>query len=285
MAAAPFTPHSNLLCEAEGQVRVQRGECPWWENQNCKKKPPKTPTASVTGAEESITRTGLHCPADVLLERASTFLLHLADALSLSESLWFACTCYTQLQKGVRVKSSKPKASVGSTSLSLSATLLLAASPSSSFPHSRAGIWEETLLCNSQTDALPETHQWTETAALQLSPCSRRCVNSSPCRETGRKHPLDSAVLSPSLSSLMPAQGAESSNCSADLPQLFWLAQGRKSLRNQLAQLERKSQHPPPPSCLDILWCLLPNPMSSVLLSWDASLDFSCCGSILPTQE
>lgn len=43
----------------------------------------------------------------------------LADGLSLSESLWFACTCSTQLQKDARVKSSKPKASVGSSSLSL----------------------------------------------------------------------------------------------------------------------------------------------------------------------
>lgn len=44
---------------------------------------------------------------------------------------------------------------------------------------------------------------------------------------------------------------------------LFWLVQGRKSLRSQLAQLERKSQHPPLPSCL--VQTLMPAPKPNKL--------------------
>lgn len=187
----------------------------------------------------------------------------LADGLSLSESLWLPAHAPLSCRKMLGRSPQKPKASVGSTSLFLSATLLLAASPSSSFPHSRAGIREETLLHSSQTDAPPETHQWTETAALQLPPRSHGCVKSVLHVDKQRGSvPWALAALSSSLFSL-PAQGAGSSNRSADLPQLVLAGLGEEKPQKSIGTAWKEI--PPPPTlpgpdsnaCSQTQWALL----------------------------
>lgn len=212
-------------------------------------------TASVTGAEQSITRARLHCPA----WHPSWVSQHLYLPPSPWQMGWawvraYDLPAHAPLSwRKVLEWSPQNQKHQWAAPASLSTTLLLAASPSSSFPHSRAGIREETALqfpnrCSARN---PPMNRNSCSSASSLF--SWVCEESSPCRETGRRHPW--ALDAPSLSSLVPAQGAGSSNRSADLPQLVLAGSGEEK----------------PQKSIGTAWKEIPAPLTPILPGPDSN--------------
>lgn len=245
-----------------------KGWVPWWENQNPKKKPPNTPT----GAEESITRARLHFLDDALLERASisTCFLHLGRWAEPEWELGIACPCSTQLQKDVRAKSSKTK-SISRQHQPLSLCHTFACSfPQLIFPsqqgRNQRGNSASQFPNRCSTRNSPMNRNSCSSASSSLS---RVCEECSPCRQTERKRPLGSGC--PVLIPLLPAstRGRKQQSFSRFASACFgWLRGGKASEVNwHSLKGNPTTPHPAWPR----LQCLFPNPMSSAVLSWDAS--------------